>query len=453
MNTRVSNLNFFALVNTCSQRITEWKKQQLKCKYLFTDRLNKPAQHPFTKTVGAPETGRLIKLILFNDNCLGIWPVLLLALLMTNNFHNTRSFLKHLQIILFTAIVLYFGSTLFVPISYGLLIALVLYPVCKWLEQRRWPRSVAITAGLLIVFILFGIIISLLFIEINVLRQEIPQLMNKVKPSLLQLQQWIASGFGIPVISQNGWWQQWLHNVGNSTGSMLQSTVSAVSGGLFTLFLVPVYAALFLYNREVFVQFLATLTGHKYKEQLQAILAETIDTYFNFIKGMIIVYLIVGILNSIGLLALGIPHAVLFGMLTAIMTIIPYVGIFISALLPISVAWITKDSIWYPLGVIAVFSFVQYLEANVIFPKVVATQLKVSTWATLVAIIAGGILWGVSGMILFIPYVGILKIVTDYIPEWEALNILLGREVRRKNVTGNTVVNTMVEKVTGSHAN
>jgi predicted PurR-regulated permease PerM len=143
---------------------------------------------------------------------------------------------------------------------------------------------------------------------------------------------------------------------------------------------------------------------------------------------MLFVYLIVGALNSIGLLALGIRHAVLFGMLTAFMTIIPYVGIIISALLPVSVAWITKDSIWYPVGVVAVFAVVQYLEANVIFPKVVATQLKVSTWITLVAILAGGLLWGVSGMILFIPFVGILKVVMDRIPAAGSLNILFERE-------------------------
>jgi predicted PurR-regulated permease PerM len=133
-------------------------------------------------------------------------------------------------------------------------------------------------------------------------------------------------------------------------------------------------------------------------------------------------------LNSIGLLALGIPHAILFGMLTAVMTIIPYVGIFISALLPISVAWITKDSVIYPVAVIAIFAFVQYLEANIIFPKVVGTQLNISTWAALVAIIAGGILWGVSGMILFIPFVGILRIVFDRLPTFRVFNVLLAKE-------------------------
>jgi predicted PurR-regulated permease PerM len=143
---------------------------------------------------------------------------------------------------------------------------------------------------------------------------------------------------------------------------------------------------------------------------------------------MVLVYIIVGILNSIGLLALGVPHAVLFGMLCAIMTIVPYIGIVLSALLPISVVWLSTGNIWYPLGVVAVFSFVQYLEANVIFPKVVGTQLHVSTFAMLVAIIAGGILWGVAGMVLFIPFVAILKIISDYIEEWKPLNVLLSRK-------------------------
>ncbi|MDP4285194.1 MAG: AI-2E family transporter [Bacteroidota bacterium] len=347
---------------------------------------------------------------------------------MINHSYNNGSILKLLQVIFFTAIILYFGRTLFIPICYGLLIAIVVYPVCKWLEQRKWPRSLAIAAGLLIILILFSALVSLLVMQVDIFRKDLPELMTKIKPSLLQLQQWIESGLGIPVLSQNEWWENAIHNFNNNAGSIAQSILSETASTLFNLFLVPVYSALFLYNRAIFVKFLAKITSSSiYERQLQFVLREVIHTYFNFIKGMIIVYLIVGALNSIGLLALGIRHAILFGMLTAVMTIIPYIGIFISALLPISVAWITKDSIWYPIGVIAVFAFVQYLEANVIFPKVVATQLKVSTWATLVAIVAGGLLWGVSGMILFIPFVGILKIVTDQISGWEPLNILLSR--------------------------
>jgi len=110
------------------------------------------------------------------------------------------------------------------------------------------------------------------------------------------------------------------------------------------------------------------------------------------------------------------------------MTIIPYVGIIISALLPLTVALVTKDSLWYPVGVILIFTVVQYLEANVIFPKVVGVQLNLSTWSTLVAITAGTILWGVAGMILFIPMLAILKIISDEVAGLKSINILLNRQ-------------------------
>jgi predicted PurR-regulated permease PerM len=138
--------------------------------------------------------------------------------------------------------------------------------------------------------------------------------------------------------------------------------------------------------------------------------------------------LIVGILNSAGLLLLGIPHAFLFGFIASILTFIPYVGILIASLLPISMAWITYNSIWYPLGVIGIFALVQYLEANLIFPLAVSSRLKINTLVTIAFIFAGAIIWGVSGMILFIPFLGILKLVADRTPSLKTLSIILGEE-------------------------
>jgi predicted PurR-regulated permease PerM len=140
------------------------------------------------------------------------------------------------------------------------------------------------------------------------------------------------------------------------------------------------------------------------------------------------VYCIVGILNSIGLLALGIKHAILYGVLTSFMMVIPYVGIFISASIPVSIALVTKDSIWYPIGVIMIFVFIQYLESNVFFPAIVGKQLNLSTWATLVAIVGGVIFWGIPGMVLITPFLAILKIISDHVPSMHAINILLNRK-------------------------
>jgi predicted PurR-regulated permease PerM len=334
-------------------------------------------------------------------------------------------YLKILQISLFTSVIMYFGSALFIPLSFGLLIALILYPFCNWLEKHRWPRSLTIVFSLIIVTLIFAAVVGLMYWQLSLLKADLPFLIGKLQDSVLIIQEWFTKQTGIIINADSG-----MNGKTGMTGSenilaAIQPFLMGMGNFLFSLFIIPVFTALFLYNREQFVSFLQALISQKYHESLHIILHKTTHTYYRYIIGLMKVYLIVGILNSIGLLALGIKHAILFGMLTAIMTMIPYVGIIVSALLPITVAWITKDSIFYPLGVVAVFAFVQYLENSVIFPKVVGEQLNVSTWTILVALIAGGIIWGVSGMILFMPFVAILKIISDHVEEWKPLNILL----------------------------
>lgn len=340
---------------------------------------------------------------------------------------NTANSVKYLQAAVLGAVALYFGKSLFIPLFMGLLIAMVMYPVARGLEKKGMTRTFSVTLCITIVAVLFAALIALLFWQMRTFIHDWPMVARKLEEVFRQAQQWLVVNFQITLEMQDGWLQSQTSNLTGFLGPVLRGTVNVTANTLFMLFMIPVFAALFLYHRQVFVKFLRQFFGPRYEGRLEEILQMVIGTYFRYIKGMIMVYIIVGILNSLGLMALGIPHAILFGMLTAIMTIIPYFGIVVSALLPISAAWIAHDSIWYPVGVIGVFSFVQYLEANVIFPKVVAAQLNVSTWATLVAILAGGIIWGVAGMVLFIPFVAILKIVADHMEEWKGLRLLLSR--------------------------
>lgn len=350
---------------------------------------------------------------------------------MNNSFSSktTHGVIAHYAIIITSALLLlYSGKTLFIPLLLGLLVAMIMYPLCYWLERKNIPRPLAISICLLIVILLFAALLYVLLLEVDAFSKDLPIIMDRVTTSMPYFQQWINKKLFITSETQVSWFNNIVAKSQGDIGTSLITALTSTASSSFILFMVPIFAALFLYHRGTYVKFLKAIVADSYHNQLNTILHQTIHTYSNFIKGMVMVYVIVGILNSAGLLMLGIKHAVLFGIITAVMTIIPYVGIIISAMLPISVALITKDSLWYPIGVIGVFIFVQYLEANVIFPKVVGTQLNVSTWATLVAIIVGGILWGVAGMILFIPLVAIFKIVSDNIQQLKALNILLNRD-------------------------
>jgi predicted PurR-regulated permease PerM len=148
--------------------------------------------------------------------------------------------------------------------------------------------------------------------------------------------------------------------------------------------------------------------------------------------GLMMETAIVAVLNSGALLLLGIDYAVLFGILAAILNLIPYVGILIGGFLPMIMAIITKDSLWYPIGVVGAFSIIQFIDNNVIVPYVVASRVSINALVSIVAVIVGGMLWGLSGMFLALPAVAILKVACDRIEPLAPWGLLMGDTIPGK---------------------
>ena len=317
---------------------------------------------------------------------------------------------------------LYTGRTMFVPVCFALLIAFLLYPVCRWLESKGFGRSLAIATGLLAVTLILGSVVYLLISQFAAFSESWSGISVKLDKTLNDLSVMLTDTFGISKEGQNEWLKKALNEVISAAGSTLLGSGASLAIAL----IIPVYTALFLYHRRMLVGVLLDQFRADQRSQVVGILHKVIQTYYNFIKGMIVVYLCVGLLNSLGLLLLDIPQAFLFGFVASILTFIPYVGIMIASLLPISVAWVTKDSLWYPMGVVIVFAVVQYLEANLIFPLAVSSRLKINTLVTLLVMFAGGILWGAAGMILFIPFIAIGKLIADEVNPHGAWARVLG---------------------------
>jgi predicted PurR-regulated permease PerM len=332
--------------------------------------------------------------------------------------------------------VLYIGRSVFIPLSFALLIACILYPVCHWLEARKFSPVGAIALSMSLLVIGIAALFALLIWQIAGFASEWKNLQYKLNETWLQLSEWLANSAHITLEEQHNWLNSMQSNYGSEVLPFLKTTAGNLSILLVMFVLIPIIAALILFERKRLIGVLQQLIPNVSPTDLRAILHETITAYYQFIKGMMVVYMCVGILNSVGLLLLGIPHAILFGFIAAILTFIPYVGIMIGASLPIVVSWVTFDSIYYPMGVVAIFTFVQYLEANVIFPWAVSSKLNVNTLMTIIAILIGGALWGSAGMILFVPFLGILKLIADRMPGWEALSLLLSGTAKRDKSTG-----------------
>jgi predicted PurR-regulated permease PerM len=141
-------------------------------------------------------------------------------------------------------------------------------------------------------------------------------------------------------------------------------------------------------------------------------------------------------MNAIGLVALGIKQAILLVFLAGFLNIIPYVGTLIGALIPIMMALLFKESMWHAFGVAVIFLFNQVIDNNITTPNVVGSHVQVNPLATIMAVITGNIIWGIPGMILFIPLLGVFKIVCDNIDQLKPIGYLLGEEPTEKKEPG-----------------
>ena len=327
--------------------------------------------------------------------------------------------------IFFLIALLYIGQPLLIPLSFALLISLILFPVTRFLEHRGWPKVLAIFVSMSLLSILIIGLVILLVQQFSQFLNRWPQMQLKLETAVNHAAQQVGSFLGFSQLEQQEWINSIIQNFTEYLLNWLPQSIYQATINLILILLVPFYIILILYYRSTLVLALHKFLKQWSFEDLKTILDESIHTYFNFIKGMALVYLIVGVLNSIGLALLGIPNAILFGFVASILTFIPYIGITIGALLPITISWLVYDSILYPLGVILVFIFVQVLEANVIFPIVVGHHLKINALAAIVVIVIGGLIWGASGMVLFLPFVAIFKLVLDRVNKEHPVSTLL----------------------------
>ncbi|GAB4328753.1 MAG: hypothetical protein OHK0038_02690 [Flammeovirgaceae bacterium] len=296
------------------------------------------------------------------------------------------------------------------------------------LENKGLGRGISITFSFLIITFITVSISALAIYQISQIAEKIPVLSDKLLILFSQLQEWLTSEFSISLEQQMEWIKKAMEELAQFLGASFKSTLNLTIDFLIFIVIVPFLTVLIVYQREKFINFLYEILPEKHHANIKPILHESILTFHNYIKGLLWVYLIVAVLNTLGLWLVGLENAVFYGILTAFLTIIPYFGIILGAILPITEAWMMYNSIWYPLAVIGVFLIVQYMEANLIFPLAVGQQLRINTFATLMALLIGGVIWGTTGLVIFLPFTAIFKIIADKTDSLKPFGRLLGED-------------------------
>ncbi|MEX1002703.1 MAG: AI-2E family transporter [Crocinitomicaceae bacterium] len=339
---------------------------------------------------------------------------------------NQRRF-QTILIIALIGLAIYFGSIIVMPIIFSAFLAMFCYPLVERMEDIGIPSWLSITFTVLGVSLLLLIIIILFSVEGVQIAKELPNanMDSKIKE---------AFDNPVQVMEDNtkGDTSLYLDEVRKLFGTLQEKFVALIPKILVRLknvfvFLAtcPIYVFFMLLSREQIKKSYFSFFNGKNKIIAKRALVQVQRVLSEYLKGMGIVIVVVTTLTSLGLYLLGIEHALFFGLLAGFLTIIPYLGVVISAILPTALALVTKDSLWYPLGVVGIFGLVQFLEGNIITPKIMSSQVGLNPLAVIVALILFGAIGGLLGVMITVPTLAVLKTVSYYVPGWKPLTNFL----------------------------
>ena len=317
------------------------------------------------------------------------------------------------------------ASSILIPIVSSLFLALLLNPIVSWLENKGMNSILAIILTLLFVSIVVSSAVFYISTQAKDLIMDLPNLMGKFNAVMDKVFSQLNNLIGFSSTDQLDLLKDNADKLISSGGSIFTDAISVTSNVVTFITLIPIYIFFFLLYRKNFKHFLSMLSQKNKDSELLDIAVEIKKMTHSYISGLLIVISIIAILNTVGLLVLGLKYALFMGVVSAILTVIPYIGVFIGASLPIMVALITKDSLMYPIGVISIYAFVQFVEGNFITPNIIGSKVDVNPLAAIIALIIGGQIWGIIGMILAIPMCGIMKIIFSHYESTKPYALLL----------------------------
>lgn len=325
-------------------------------------------------------------------------------------------------------VLLYVGQHIIVPVLLSLLLAILLRPVVIFLTKKgRFPHVIAVLVAVLMFVMLFLAIGIYVAWQVSELADDWNSIKENLNTHYHNLQQWVKQRFNISYLDQKKYIQQATKEV--NSGGELGNTLTSFSGIVMNFFLVPIYTFLFLLYRNLFLIFLSKIVGAAHQVKLKNILYQVKTAVQSFLVGLLIEMGIVSTLTTVGLMIVGVEYALLLGVITGLLNMIPYIGILIAASLSILATLTSSTDISIIIGVVIVNVTVQLLDNNILIPMIVSSKVKINALVSIVGIIAGGAIAGVAGMFLAIPFIAILKVIFDRVKELEPWGFLMGDDL------------------------
>lgn len=325
--------------------------------------------------------------------------------------------------------ILILAKTVLIPIAFAFLIAFILFPVARKLEFWGANEIVSAILSILGLFLIIGAAIFLFSNQIIQLSENLTDFKVKILNVFAEATLFINKNIEFwPQLEKDELLDKFKNWINESSGALLSQTFNSTTNIIFGLLTSIIFTFLILIYRKGLVRAVVSFFPKEHREKALTMFKSVQQVGQKYLFGMMVIVLILGFVNSVGLWIFGIDSPFLFGFLAAVLALIPYAGTFLGSAIPVLYALITYDSIWMPIMIAIFFWLVQLIESNYLTPKIVGGNLKINAFTSIISIIIGASIWGIAGMILFLPFAAMLKTVCEQYVELKPFALLIGEK-------------------------
>ena len=350
------------------------------------------------------------------------------------------------------ATILHLGQEVFLPLAMAVLLTFALSPVVSFLRSRGLPHIASVLAAVFIAFAAIGFFLLLTALQIGELVQELPSFQANILQKVNALKD---AGDGSGLISRLG---AMLTSITaeisvafpqagsdlaagagaadrplpvevierQSVAEVLQALVVPLISPIATAGLVVVVVVFMLLEREEIRDRFIRLLGARDLHRTTQMLEEAGGRVGTYLLIQLLVNMIYAIPIGVGLWMIGVPNAMLWGLLTLVLRFVPFIGSFLAAAFPLFLAFAVSPGWSAVLWTAALFVVVELITSNIIEPWVYGSRTGVSPLAIIVCAIFWTYIWGPLGLVLSTPLTVCLVVLGRHIPQFEVFDILFG---------------------------
>jgi predicted PurR-regulated permease PerM len=335
-----------------------------------------------------------------------------------------------LSILVLLIVIVVFGKPFFVPIAFAGLLSMLLLPIAKWLQSKGIHPAPATLLSMLTLVAFLTLVISFMSWQLSGIADDASKLEQQLTQKYQQARQFIAREFGVSPERQQQMIKEQQRSPGSTSG-LISGILNGLGSFFANLLLVFVYIFLFMYFRGRIKGFIVRLVPLEQRNNALATIRQAQKVVQKYLTGLSLMIVSLWVMYSIGFSIAGVRNAFFFAIICGLLEIVPFVGNLTGTALTLAMSLIQGGDMSMVIGILVTYGLVQFIQSYLLEPLVVGAEVNINPLATIVGLVAGELLWGIPGMILAIPLMGIARIICDHVPALEPYAYLIGEDKKK----------------------